>query len=81
MPLATWLTFFVAVLTLLLTLHQQQAAPRTITPQQVEEIITRVVGELEAERNPDPKPKTKTKATTKTKAKAPGKGREPPSRQ
>jgi hypothetical protein len=46
--LAAWLALFVAVLTFLLQLQvsQQQPAP-AITPEQVEEIITRVVDEVE----------------------------------
>jgi type VI protein secretion system component VasF len=48
MALAAWLALFVAVLTFLLQLQesQQQPAP-AITPEQVEEIITRVVDEVE----------------------------------
>jgi hypothetical protein len=65
MPLAAWLTFLLTVVTLLVNFYQQQTAPKTITPDQVEEIITRVIEEVEEEPAPDPapdEPKSKSKA-------------------
>ena len=61
-PLAAWLTVLLTLIGLLLVYRQQQQAQPVITPQQVEEIVTRAVDELEIEpAEPEPKPKTPDK--------------------
>ena len=75
-PLATWLTVLHTLIGLFLMHRQQQQAEPVITPEQVEEIVTRVVDELNAE--PATEPATdKPKQKPKPKPKAPKKKREP----
>jgi hypothetical protein len=60
-PLATWLTFLLALIGMFLAYRQQHQAEPVITPEQVEEIITRVVNELELEPADEPQPKAPKK--------------------
>jgi hypothetical protein len=67
-PLAQWIMVLLALLTLILMYRQQQQAQPTITPEQVEEIVGRVVDELNIEPPTEPatdKPKRTPKAAKK----------------
>jgi hypothetical protein len=69
-PLAMWLTLLLTLIGVLLAHRQQQPAQPVITPEQVEEIVTRIEDELNVEPPDEP-------ATEKPKPKAPQKKRGP----
>lgn len=76
-PLATWLAVLLGLIGLILMYRQQEQPEPVITPEQVEEIITRVVDELNADPPAEPAGgEPKAKQESKSKAMTPKK-REP----